>query len=230
MKIVAVGDIHMETSYFEMVAEAISADLLIINGDLTNFGNADDARKVVSAAAAAAPSLVAQFGNLDRPEINDFLEESGINLHNQARLIDGEICLLGVGGSNNTPFSTPSEFSESALGSFAEHGYQQAQRLCSESKELAKKPIPLILVSHTPPHNTSVDRLKNGNAAGSSAIREFILKRQPDLCICGHIHEAAGADMLGRTPVYNPGMLADGGWLEIDINNSDVSVTFHDSF
>jgi len=178
----------METSYFEMVAEAISADLLSINGNLTNFGNADDACKVVSAAAAATPSVVAQSGYLDQPEVNDFLEEAGINLHSQA------------------------------------------QRLYSESKELAKKPIPLILVSHTPPHNTSVDRLKNGNAAGSSAIREFILKRQPDLCICGHIHEAAGADMLGRTPVYNPGMLADGGWLEIDINNSDVSVTFHDSF
>lgn len=220
----------MGLSFFRRIGTKVCADLLILNGDLTNFGTVEDAQKVISAASMAASSVVAQFGNLDQPEVNEFLEEANINLHNQARLIDGALCLVGVGGSNITPFSTPSEFSEAALGGFAEQGYQQALQLLSESKELAKKPIPLILVSHTPPYETSVDRLSNGTPVGSSAIRKFIIKRQPDLCICGHIHEAAGADMLGRTPIYNPGQLADGGWLEIDINNSHVSVTFHDSF
>ncbi len=230
MKVIAVGDIHSDTSFFPKIGEMASADLLILNGDLTNFGGADDARKVISAASNVAPLVVAQFGNLDRPEVDDYLEESGINLHNQARLIDDSLCLVGIGGSNITPFSTPSEFSEKALGHIAEHGYRQAQQLCAAANMLAKKPIPLILVSHTPPRGTSVDRLKSGEAAGSTAIREFIIKRRPDLCICGHIHEAAGMDMLGRTPIYNPGMAARGGWLEIDIIHSNVSVTLHDSF
>lgn len=35
-------------------------------------------------------------------------------------------------------------------------------------------------------------------------------------------------DKLGRTPVYNPGMLADDEWLEIEIINSELSATLHD--
>jgi uncharacterized protein len=228
MKIIAAGDIHLSTHFFKHVGDTVAADLLILNGDLTNFGGVDDARKIIEAASSAAPSVVAQFGNLDQPEVNDFLEEAGSNLHNQARLIDEALCLIGVGGSNITPFSTPSEFSEKTLARCAEHGYRQAQELCSAANVLEKKTIPLILVSHTPPLNTRVDRLASGRPVGSSAIREFISQRQPDLCICGHIHEAAGSDIIGRTPIYNPGMLGAGGWLEIDIINSTVSVTFHD--
>ena len=41
--------------------------------------------------------------------------------------------------------------------------------------------------------------------AGSTAIREFIESFQPDIVICGHIHEARGADKLGRSIMINPG-------------------------
>ncbi len=228
MKIAAVGDIHMTTGRFSRISHAVRADLLILNGDLTNFGGKDAARGVIEEARQAVASVIAQFGNLDQPEVNDYLENVGLNLHNQARLIDNTVCLMGVGGSNITPFSTPSEFSEEELGRFARNAYLQSVKLRSSSKTVAKKQIPLILVSHVPPLNTCVDRLSGGTAAGSAAIRRFIEEHQPDLCICGHIHEAAGMDMIGRTPIYNPGLLADGGWLEIDIINSELSVTLHD--
>jgi Icc-related predicted phosphoesterase len=40
---------------------------------------------------------------------------------------------------------------------------------------------------------------------GSKAVRELVLKHQPALGLHGHIHESGGVDMLGSTPIFNPG-------------------------
>lgn len=230
MKILAVGDIHMAGHFLDRLSPSGQTDVLLLNGDLTNFGSAADADQVVQHARAVSPCVLAQFGNLDRPEVNDYLEAAGLNLHRQARLINDQICLIGVGGSNPTPFSTPSEFSEKRLLEFTQSGYDQARSLLENSTAVAKNKIPLILVSHTPPIGTRVDRLHNGTSVGSQAIRKFIEDSQPDLCVCGHIHEAAGSDYIGRTAIYNPGALINGGWLEIDVVNSELRATLHDSF
>ena len=50
MKILAVGDIHMAGSYLPRLSSAEKADLLILNGDLTNFGSAADAEMVLAKA------------------------------------------------------------------------------------------------------------------------------------------------------------------------------------
>jgi hypothetical protein len=40
---------------------------------------------------------------------------------------------------------------------------------------------------------------------GSAVIRSFVEREQPDLVLCGHIHESRGSDRIGRTQVVNPG-------------------------
>jgi Icc-related predicted phosphoesterase len=44
-------------------------------------------------------------------------------------------------------------------------------------------------------------------------VRECIEKYQPELCLCGHIHESRAKDRIGRTPVINPGNLGSGGYV-----------------
>jgi Icc-related predicted phosphoesterase len=39
--------------------------------------------------------------------------------------------------------------------------------------------------------------------AGSPGLRDLIRQTGPRLFICGHIHEAAGAERMGRTLVVN---------------------------
>ena len=34
--------------------------------------------------------------------------------------------------------------------------------------------------------------------------------REPDFCICGHIHESRAKDRIGKTTVYNLGDFASG--------------------
>lgn len=130
---------------------AAEADLLILNGDLSNDGSISEVRQVLDQALAVNPSLLAQFDNLDKPEVNDYLQSLGLNLHNQTRLLNNRACLIGVGGSNFTPFGMPSEYSENELGRCAQNAYEQARVFIDLAEPIEKIKIPLILVSHTPP-------------------------------------------------------------------------------
>jgi Icc-related predicted phosphoesterase len=79
MKIISIGDVHMATSNLGRMAEVLRAtDLVIVSGDLTNFGGIDDARKVIDDVRRRCPRVLAVPGNLDQPEVFPFLEEAGI--------------------------------------------------------------------------------------------------------------------------------------------------------
>ncbi len=224
MKIIAFGDIHMAIAEADRIPDIREADLVLLNGDLTNYGGVAEAREVLDGIMRLNPNVLAQFGNMDNPEVNDYLENLNLNLHGQARLLGGEVCLMGVGGSNVTPFATPSEFSEQQLLQFGARAFRQGLDFISLAQPLHQRKIPQILVSHAPPFNTAVDSLPNGTHAGSKAIRSIIEQYQPDLCITGHIYEAKGQDRLGKTPIYNHGMLGLGGWVTIDIEQSQLSI------
>ncbi len=78
MKIISFGDVHMATRNLDRMGEAMrDCDLVIVSGDLTNFGGVDDARKVLTDVRRACSSVLAVPGNLDRLEVIPFLEEEG---------------------------------------------------------------------------------------------------------------------------------------------------------
>ena len=222
MRIIAVGDIHMASEYLEKIPDIKKADLVLLNGDLTNYGGIKEVRQVLNHALELNPNILAHFGNLDKPEINTYLEDLGINLHGQARLINDSICIVGIGGSNFTPFLTPSEFSEPDILAIAESAYLQGLDYVRLAEPLHKKKIPILFVSHTPPVDTKVDRIHSGKHVGSTAIRILIEKYQPALTVVGHIHEAKGEDTILNSPVINPGMLRNGGWVVIEVKNSEL--------
>jgi len=64
-------------------------------------------------------------------------------------------------------------------------------------------------------YNTALDIVGDGIHVGSTAVRKFIEKYQPHLCLTGHIHEAVGKDKIGSTIIVNSEMLSDGGYTEI---------------
>lgn len=201
------------------------ADLVLLTGDLTNFGSHREARQVLDEIMAVNPSVLAQFGNLDRPEINEYLEDLGINMHGQGRLFQDRLCIVGIGGSNPTPFATPSEFSEEELLLVGSGAYRKGLDAVTAIEHHRGRKVPVLLVSHAPPVDTRVDRIYDGRHVGSAAIRRIIETYQPDLCVTGHIHEAKGSDTIGLTTVLNPGTLRSGGWIEIRLNHSTLNAT-----
>lgn len=198
-------------SLFSKIDDLANADLILLTGDLTNFGHRDEAAKVLGAVRSINSKVLAVHGNLDYPEVKDYLEEQNVSLHGRGLSRDG-LHLVGVGGSNPTPFRTPSEYSEDELTRIIDQGVA----------ELAGR-HPFILVSHPPPAGCAADRLKSGAHVGSSSVRRCIDQYAPPLCLCGHIHEARIETTMGSTRVINPGMLRDGGWIEINLEGDALS-------
>ncbi|MDL2306901.1 metallophosphoesterase family protein [Desulfovibrio sp. OttesenSCG-928-C06] len=195
------GDLHNEIHNLQEIMDLDEADGIIVTGDLTFMGGAGDAQKVMDAITARNPKVYAQIGNMDKSEVTDLLKKKECNLHGEARKIHEKATLIGVGGSTPTPFNTPSEFSEEEIAELLEQALAKAGDYQN-----------LVLVSHTPPLNTACDRIESGAHVGSKAVREFIERVQPAICLCGHIHESKGIDIIGNTIVINPGPLNSGGY------------------
>ena len=203
MKFISFGDIHERAENVQKISGISDADFIVITGDLTNFGGIRKARDIIDFISRYNPAIYAQFGNMDLEEVNNYFDQIGINLHGKGIIIE-DVGIFGVGGSNSTPFNTPSEYSEEQIEEFIYQGYESIKNL----------PVK-ILVSHTPPYNTALDIVGGGIHVGSPSVRKFIEKYQPQLCLTGHIHEAVGEVRIGSTIIVNSGMLRNGGYTEI---------------
>ena len=156
-------------------------------------------------------------GNCDRPEIEEHLRAEEIDLDRRARVVDG-VTFAGVSGG--LPFGgCPYERSESDFASAAEESLAAAGRSGASGGPRG----PLVLVSHQPPRDTRCD-LAHGRHVGSTAIREAILRHQPDLVLCGHIHESPGQDWLGASRVINPGPWFQGGCLRFAVDRGRIEI------
>jgi len=215
MRIIALGDIHMDTGDVAKIPAIDTADHIIVTGDITNYGSSQDAATVLNSLLAINSSILGVAGNLDQPDVARYLEDLGISLHGRGIMV-ADLGIMGLGGSNYTPFNTPYEFSEQELGAFLAAGFSQIDPARN-----------FILVSHTPPVKTKTDRLLNGRHVGSMAVRKFIEEKQPLLCVTGHIHESRGQDHIGRTLVLNPGMMKEGGYIEVTYENGELSAALN---
>ncbi len=191
MKICAITDIHGRHNLNTMRKIIVDAGLLLIAGDITNFGDGKAAEAILEEIQQVNNNVLAIPGNCDQYGVNDILQSHGINLHRESKVIEN-IAFYGVGGCSTTPFNTPQEYKESEIDDILSR---------FEKKDAQYH----ILVSHTPPAETILDRTFLGQHVGSRAIRMFIEQFQPDLVICGHIHEARGTDKIGNTIIINPG-------------------------
>lgn len=205
MRFACFGDIHMAFGAIERLAPALAEiDAAILTGDLTNFGDPPDALRVVDAVQAHCPLVLAVTGNLDMLPVIEAFRSRNISLHATGQRF-GDLGIFGCGGSNITPMDTPTEFEEHELEAFLEAGHA---RIADARRRL--------MICHTPPHATRLDRLMNGTPVGSPAVRTFIERRRPDVAVVGHIHEGRGIDQVGETLVLNAGALRDGGYVVVD--------------
>ena len=214
MRIVCVSDIHQAFGAIERLGgELAQADLVLLAGDLTHFGDPPEAFQVIDAFRTHNPHVLSVTGNLDMAWVIDAFRDAGISLHGEARHFDG-LGIFGCGGSNITPMDTPTEWEEPEIATVLERGYAATAKATHR-----------LLVCHVPPFDTRLDRLVNGTPVGSPAVRNFLEQRQPELAVVGHIHEGRGIDRIGRTVIINPGPLRDGGYVVIEYNGRQLTAS-----
>ena len=209
MRIAYVVDVH---DRFDSVAQALSevdtVELLVVGGDITTFGTPADVDSAIGLWRPLAPRLLAVAGNMDSPAIDARLVELGVSLDGRGVVLD-EVGLAGVSAAPHSPLHTPHELPDEEIGRRAAAGLAEI-----ESCRVR------ILCPHGPPFGTACDRLRSGEHVGSPALRALVEREQPDLVLCGHIHESRGEDVIGATRIVNPGPVASGHYALVEIGES----------
>lgn len=213
LRIFAASDIHERLDHLGRLTETIeAAHWVFLLGDLTQFGHAAQAARVLEAFRRINPQVLAVPGNVDHPDVLDLLVSEGASLHGSHRVLEDQVGVAGMGASTPTPFGTPLEISDEEM-------YRQ---LDVPLRAIGACDVRLV-ISHTPPRDTRVDRIRLGLHAGSRSVRRLIEEHSPDLLLCGHIHEAVGEDTVGRTRVLNPGPFGRGGYVWVEVSADGVS-------
>ena len=131
----------------------------------------------------------------------------GVSINACGRVI-GDVGFFGVSAAPVSVLRTPNEITEEEIMRRAEQGWTDVAA-CRQT----------VFVPHAPPAGTALDRLRDGRHVGSTAVREFIERRAPDLVVCGHIHEARGTDRIGSTLIANCGPAGKGFFAVLDLSD-----------
>ena len=213
MRIVVLSDIHGNLKSLKTLDRPLrQADVVLLAGDITDFGDAGCAAEIVEHIRRRCGRVLAVPGNCDPPPVDRWLTEAGINLHGRAVNID-TWWFIGVGGALPGTGGFPNASGEQLFAEALEGAYSQ----CGQTDRL-------VMVSHQPAWQTALDAVAPGRYAGNRAIRTFIDRTHPKLAVSGHIHEIIGTDRLGSTTLVNPGPAKQGRWAQIDLNDADPDV------
>lgn len=216
LHILGLVDLHWSGQSPLRLPELRDYDLVVLGGDITNFRGIEEARRVIDEIKSQGPDVLAVCGNCDQPEVEEYLEAEDIALDRSARVVRG---MRFAGLSGGLPFGgCPYERTEREL----EEAWGEASKALHGLGESSQQ-LPLLFVTHQPPIDTCCD-LTRGRHVGSRAVRAAIEEHQPDLVLCGHIHEGIGLDTIGRTRVANPGPWFAGHSAHIELRSGRLQV------
>ncbi|MFN3207840.1 MAG: metallophosphoesterase family protein [Roseovarius sp.] len=189
MKILAFSDLHLARARAaEIVDASAGADLVIGAGDFCNHrAGLDQAMDMLSGIVAP---IVAVPGNAESAEeLRAAALPNMTVLHGQGTKVNA-LSLFGLGyGVPVTPFGAWS----------CDLTNDEAETLLTACESAD------ILVLHSPPKGVA-DLTSLDMSVGSTAIRDAIMRIQPKLALCGHIHDSWGqSGNIGATRVVNLG-------------------------
>lgn len=190
MKILAFTDLHGDLDALRMIKHQVRKEnikLILCGGDMTVFGhNLLPIMKKISELGAPVLTI---HGNHEYPEDVKLAASKFkkiIDLNKKIYRTNGYVFLgYGDGGFSLTlpDFRTSIE----------------------KLMKNVKKDEKVIFLLHPPPYGTKCD-LKYEGYVGTKTITSVIKKFQPQLVLCGHIHEGEGqTDKIGKSIIINAG-------------------------
>ena len=215
VRFAAVGDLHVTKesagtlrSFFAQAAEA--ADVLLLCGDLTDYGTAEEAHVLADELSVVKVPIVAVLGNHDyesgMPEtVIETLKKAGV------RVLDGEACEIeGVGIAGVKGFAggfgrgSLGAWGEPAIKLFVQEALQEALKLESALAKL-RTPRRIALLHYSPIAGTVAgEPVEIFPFLGSSRLEEPLLRYPVDAVFHGHAHRGTmEAKTINGVPVFN---------------------------
>lgn len=213
--IAAVGDIHcgktsggaMQALFGQLDG---SADVLLLCGDLTDYGLADEARVLAKELAAVRVPIVAVLGNHDfesghQAELADLLQTSGVHV------LDGDACEIGgVGFAGAKGFlggfgrHTLEPWGEEATKRFVQEATDEAVKLGAALSKL-RTPQRIAVLHYAPVAATVMGEPPEIHPfLGTSRLEEPLNRYEVTAVFHGHAHHGtAEGRTAGGAPVYN---------------------------
>jgi Icc-related predicted phosphoesterase len=215
VRIAALGDLHCDknaqgtlSALFSAITE--QADVMVMCGDLTDYGTADEARVLAKELSVVRIPMVAVLGNHDfesgKPEdVTAILSDAGV------RVLDGDACEVhGVGFAGVKGFCggfgprTLAPWGEEIVKRFVHEALDEALKLESA---LARLRTPSrIAVLHYAPVQATVEGepCEIFPFLGSSRLEEPLMRYPVTVVVHGHAHhgQPEGHTRTG-VPVYN---------------------------
>ena len=212
LRILGLADLHDCAERLEDLL-GLKCDLIAFCGDLHIGSSREMARPAANSLARLGLPVLIVPGNMDhRDVVPELWREAGFILLHQSSFRFKEYGFLGLGGmiaKDPRRLGDPNRYyhRDEQVYSILEKAYLEV--LDARTK---------IVIVHQPPRGAR-DLLYNGERSGSSELRRFIEDRQPDLVLCGHIHEDRGECRIGSTLVVNVGELRRGYGAVINLDD-----------
>jgi Icc-related predicted phosphoesterase len=215
MRIAALADLHFTPQSYDRIRDQMNrvrdeADLLVLAGDLTNFGKPEEIESMLNSLVRLRIPIVAVLGNHDyesgkSEELMKMLMQEGV------KLLDGTgYEREGVGFAGTKGFL--GGFGRGALTAFGEPEVKAfVQAAIDESLKLERALSQLrtpkrVVVVHYAPIATTVqgEPVEIFPYLGSSRLMEVIDRHGADLVLHGHAHHgAADGKTTAGCPVHN---------------------------
>jgi uncharacterized protein len=215
MRIAATADIHFSPQTYDRIREPLShardeADVLVIAGDLTNYGKTDEMRSLLNGLVRVRLPIIAVLGNHDyeaghEQELIRMLTDEGI------KVLDGSSYERdGVGFAGTKGF--PGGFGRGLLTAFGEREVKAfVQASLDEAMKLERaltmlRAPKIVIVTHYAPVAETVhgEPQEIWPYLGSSRLAEVIDRHQAAMALHGHAHHG---QLDGKTtagvPVHN---------------------------
>jgi Icc-related predicted phosphoesterase len=219
IRIAAAGDVHGDESRRKEMADAFAAvgeraDLLLLAGDLTTYGEPEQAAVVADACRPLAIPVLAVLGNHDwhaarGDDITQVLESAGITvLHRGWTVRDVRGTKVGIVGTKGFiggfPDSALPDFGEPLLRRVYAETTDEVSAIESGLQAIAQCPVRIVLL-HYAPTVTTLEGEPRGILAflGSDRLARPIADHAPDLVIHGHGHAGTFEGYIGSIPVFN---------------------------
>lgn len=215
VRIAAVGDLHCRQdtagtlrSFFRQAAE--SADVLLLCGDLTDYGLPEEAHILAEELSVAKIPIVAVLGNHDyesgkQDDVKHILGDAGV------QVLDGDACEVhGIGIAGAKGFA--GGFGRHALGpwgepankEFVNEALQEALRLETALSRLRTRQR--IAILHYSPIKATVEGEPPEIFAflGTSRLEDPLIHYPVDAVFHGHAHRGSPeGKTVNNIPVYN---------------------------